>query len=65
MKKRTKRLISMLLALTLVISIAGVSVFAMDTSGVPAASGKTYETYTVLGDSIPTDTMYIIPIRQL
>ena len=37
MKKRTKRLISMLLALTLVISIAGVSVFAMDTSGVPAA----------------------------
>ena len=54
MKKRTKRLISMLLALTLVISIAGVSVFAMDTSGVPAASGKTYETYTVLGDSIPT-----------
>lgn len=54
MKKRTKRLISMLLALTLVISIAGVSVFAMDTSGVPAATEKTYDTYTVLGDSIPT-----------
>lgn len=54
MKKGTKRLISLLLSMTLVFSIAGISVFAMDSSGVSAASGKTYDTYTVLGDSIPT-----------
>ena len=44
MKKSTKRLISMLLSLTLIVSIAGISVFAMDDSGVPAAAEKTYDT---------------------
>lgn len=53
MKKGTKRLISILLSLTLIFSVAGASVFAADTSGVSSAK-KVYKTYTVLGDSIPT-----------
>ena len=51
MKKTKKRLISLMLVLTMAVGLLGVNVFAFEA---PAQAETVYETYTVLGDSIPT-----------
>ena len=51
MRKNKKRLISLLLVLVMAVGLLGVNAFAFEA---PAQTKTVYETYTVLGDSIPT-----------
>lgn len=51
MSKTKKRLVSLLLVLTMAVGLLGVNVFAFEA---PTQAKSVYETYTVLGDSIPT-----------